>query len=81
MTMQPNDGGTKSQVFCLRSWTSDGPPTDVEFEPQEDGTVAYRVLERDADCKELTIRQTSMSLEEARRQWQTLMRLGYKSVA
>jgi hypothetical protein len=81
MTMQPNGGSTKPQVFCLRSGTSDGPPTVIEFEPKEDGTVEYRVLEHDADCKQLTIRQTSMSLEEARRQWQTLMRLGYKCVA
>jgi hypothetical protein len=72
---------TPGKVFTLRCWTSDGPPTEVEFEPKEDGTVEYRILERDADCRELTIRHTSMSLEEARRQWQTLMRLGYKCVA
>jgi hypothetical protein len=72
---------TAGKVFTLKCWTSDGPPTVIEFEPKQDGTVEYRVLEHDADCKQLTIRHTSMSLEEARRQWQTLMRLGYKCVA
>lgn len=71
-------------VFRLKRFGSDGPPSYVEFEPKENGTVEYRIVEVSAvdASQSVTYRQT-MTKEEARQQWQRLLQpqCGYQRAA
>jgi hypothetical protein len=71
------------QVFKLKHWSSDGPPTTVEFEQIEPDQIEYRLIERDIFTSQsaVTYRQI-MTVEEARQKWRELVeRVGYKRVA
>ena len=75
--------GNDSKVFRLRLWSSDGPPTTVEFEQIEQDRIEYRLIERDLFTSQsaVTYREI-MTVEEARKQWRALVeRVGYKRVA
>lgn len=81
MTATPD---SQPVIFRLERFGSDGPPSYVEFEPKDDGTVEYRVVEVSVvdASKSVTYRQT-MTEEEARQQWKGLLqpRCGYQRVA
>jgi hypothetical protein len=64
-------------------WSSDGPPTTVEFEQIEPDQIEYRRIETDifTTKDEVTCRRI-MTLEEARKKWrEPVERVGDKRVA
>jgi hypothetical protein len=75
--------GNGNKVFRLRHWSSDGPPTTVEFEQIEPDKVECRWIETDifTTKDEVTCRRL-MTIEEARQKWRELVeRVGYQRVA
>jgi hypothetical protein len=75
--------GNGNKVFQLRHWSSDGPPTTVEFEQIELDQIEYRLIEWDIFTSQsaVTYRQL-MTVEAARKKWRELVeRIGYKRVA
>jgi hypothetical protein len=72
-----------NKVFRLRHWSSDGPPTTIDFEQIEPDQIEFRLIERDIfTCQSAVTYRQLMTVEEARKKWRELVeRVGYKRVA